>query len=156
MKIKAMLFAAVSLLAVANAIANLAVASPQQTDFVTVAAQAANELGATDEVGFDWNENCHKPWEACVRQCGGGGACEHQCDCDLFNDIDNICRKTGRSSIAISRLIVNTVSCRMRRLRRHLSRQDAEPYRRHERTRLRRSRHKAKTVPSRLPMTSHL
>lgn len=87
MKIKTMLFAAASLLALANATANLAVDPLQQTGLV------ADELKASQ---IDCNEECHEPWKTCMRSCRGGSKwCEYKCNCDLFNDDDNICRKSG-------------------------------------------------------------
>jgi hypothetical protein len=36
--------------------------------------------------------NCDLPWKKCVKDCGGGGSCEHQCNCELFSNSNELCR----------------------------------------------------------------
>jgi hypothetical protein len=126
MKIKAILFAAVGLLAWVNATANVhteiltslsrqvvaveasqANIAPIQRDVEVTSVDSAPEVPltqiATPDVTTVLNpctRNCHDPWKGCVQKCGGSDSCEHQCNCELFSNPNRYCRLHGKRYIA--------------------------------------------------------
>jgi hypothetical protein len=126
MKIKAILFAAVGLLAWVNATANVhteiltslsrqvvaveasqANIAPIQRDVEVTSVDSAPEVPLTQIANPDvttvlnpCTRNCHDPWKGCVQKCGGSDSCEHQCNCELFSNPNRYCRLHGKRYIA--------------------------------------------------------
>jgi hypothetical protein len=95
MKLKSILLAAAGLLALAGAVDSPV--SPQEV-VKGVATTPSATIAAGEDISVDARYptpcqlNCDLPWKKCVKECGGGSSCEHQCSCELFSNPKEVCR----------------------------------------------------------------
>jgi hypothetical protein len=78
MRFKPLLFAAASLLALANA-----AASPKAEISPSVLVDASTLIARAPHPADHY---CHQPWLECFNDYGGGDACSHYCNCQYFHN----------------------------------------------------------------------
>jgi hypothetical protein len=75
---------------------------PHKRDAIYHAAGQARSVQEEGKESWDWClEMCHIPWEKCIEECGDDEKCPDICNCSLFDNPNNFCRKLSELTLSL-------------------------------------------------------